>query len=81
MKTEYTERCGFLQVDGVEHKQYAEAYSAEIQKAQERDGADLFEKVLNRDNLNKASQSQEESQRKAEKADFPKPRQKVRYRV
>ena len=39
MKTEYTGSGGFLQRDGVEHKEYAEAYSAEIQKAEERDGA------------------------------------------
>ncbi len=54
MKTEYTGSGGFLQRDGVEHKEYAEAYSAEIQKAEERDGADLLEKVLDRDNLNRA---------------------------
>ena len=29
MKTEYTEKDGFLQRDGVEHKEYAEAYSTE----------------------------------------------------
>ena len=54
MKTEYTECGGFLQRDGVEHKEYAEAYSTECQKVEERDGADLLEKVLDRDNLNKA---------------------------
>ena len=54
MKTEYIEKDGCLQRDGVEHKEYAEAYSAETQKAEERDGADLLEKVLDRDNLNKA---------------------------
>ncbi len=54
MKTEYTVCGGFLQRDGVEHKEYAEAYSAEIQKAEERDGADLLEKVLDRDNLTRA---------------------------
>ena len=54
MKTEYTGSGGFLQRDGVEHKEYAEAYSAETQKAEERDGADLLEKVLDRDNLNRA---------------------------
>ena len=32
MKTEYTECDGFLQRDGVEHKEYAEAYSTEIKK-------------------------------------------------
>ena len=54
MKTEYIAKDGCLQRDGVEHKEYAEAYSAETQKAEERDGADLLEKVLDKDNLNKA---------------------------
>ena len=54
MKTEYTVCGGFLQRDGVEHKEYAEAYSAEIQTAEERDGADLLEKVLDSDNLTRA---------------------------
>ena len=54
MKTEYTECGGFLQRDSVEHKEYAEAWSTGIQKVEERDGADLLEKVLDRDNLNKA---------------------------
>lgn len=54
MKTEYTDRGGFLQRDSVEHKEYAEAYSAERQEAVERDGADMLERVLNRENLNRA---------------------------
>ena len=54
MKTEYTENGGFLQRDSVEHEEYAEAYSTENQKIKERDSADLLEKVLDRDNLNKA---------------------------
>ena len=54
MKTEYTEKGGFLQRDGVEHKEYAEAYSTKCQEVEERDGADLLEKVLDRDNLNRA---------------------------
>ena len=54
MKTEYAERGGFLQRDSVEHEEYAEAYSAEIRKAEERDSADLLEKVLEGENLNKA---------------------------
>ena len=54
MKTEYTEKGGFLQRDSVEHKEYAEVYSTENQEIEEKDGADLLEKVLNRDNLNKA---------------------------
>ena len=54
MKTEYIGNGGFLQRDGVEHKEYAEACSTEIREVAERDGADLLEKVLDRDNLNKA---------------------------
>lgn len=54
MKTEYTNKGGCLQRDSVEHKEYAEAYSIENQKDKEKNGADLLEKVLNRDNLNRA---------------------------
>ena len=54
MKTEYTENGGFLQRDSVEHEEYAEAYSTENQEIKERDGADLLEKVLDRNNLNRA---------------------------
>ena len=54
MKTEYIGNGGFLQRDGVEHKEYAEACSTENREVAERDGADLLEKVLDRDNLNKA---------------------------
>ena len=41
MKTEYAEEGGFLQRDSVEHEKYAEAYSTECQKVEERDGAEL----------------------------------------
>ena len=54
VKTEYTGNGGFLQRDGVEHKEYAEVLSTDVWKAEEQDGADLLEKVLDRDNLNKA---------------------------
>ena len=54
MKTEYARNGGFLQRDSVEHEEYAEAYSTENQKAEERDSANLLEKVLERDNLNRA---------------------------
>ena len=54
MKTEYTENGGVMQRDSVEHKEYAEACSTENQEIEERDGADLLEKVLDRNNLNKA---------------------------
>ena len=54
MKTEYIGNGGFLQRDGVEHKEYAEAYSTEQREVEERDGADLLEKVLESENLNRA---------------------------
>ena len=54
MKTEYIGNGGFLQRDSVEHKEYAEACSTENREVAERDGADLLEKVLDRDNLNRA---------------------------
>lgn len=54
MKAEYAGNGGFPQRNSVEHKEYAEAYSTETQKVEERDGADLLEKVLDRDNLNRA---------------------------
>ena len=54
MKTEYTENSDFLQRDSVEHKEYAEVYSTNGQEGREKDGADLLEKVLSRDNLNKS---------------------------
>ena len=54
LKTEYIGNGGLMQREGVEHKEYAEALSTERQEAEERDGADLLEKVLDRDNLNKA---------------------------
>ena len=53
-KTEYTESGGCLQRDSVEHKEYAEVYSTETRKTEEKDGADLLERVLDRGNLNRA---------------------------
>ena len=55
MKTECAENGGFLQKDSVEHEEYAEAYSTESREVNRKDGADLLEKVLSRDNLNKAN--------------------------
>ncbi len=53
MKTENNkESC--LQRDSVEHKEYAEAYSIDNREAEERNGANLLERVLYRENLNKA---------------------------
>ena len=44
MKTEYVENGGFLQMDSVEHEEYAEAYSTESRKVTRKDGADLLGK-------------------------------------
>jgi len=54
MKTEYIGDDGFLQRDSVEHEEYAEAYSIGNREKTETDNADLLEKVLDRDNLNRA---------------------------
>ena len=54
MKTEHIGNGGLLQRVSVEHKEYAEACSTENREIAERDGADLLEKVLDRDNLNRA---------------------------
>lgn len=54
MKTEYIGNGDFLQRDSVEHEKYAEVYRANSREVEEKDGADLLEKVLNRENLNKA---------------------------
>ncbi|PYE49291.1 group II intron reverse transcriptase/maturase [Paenibacillus barcinonensis] len=53
MKAEYRKGC--RQRDGVEREGYAGARSIETQESRERDGAkDLMERILNRDNLNRA---------------------------
>ena len=54
MKTEYVGNGGRPQRDSAEHEEYAGAYSIGNREAEERDGADLLEKVLDRDNLNRA---------------------------
>lgn len=54
MKTEYAKKGGCLQRDNVEHEEYAGAYSTDSWEAKERDGAELLEKVLERENLNRA---------------------------
>ena len=54
MKTENAGDGGCLQRDSAEHEEYAGAYSIGNREAEERDGADLLEKVLDRDNLNRA---------------------------
>ncbi|MCM3294260.1 group II intron reverse transcriptase/maturase [Paenibacillus sp. MER 180] len=53
MKAEYRKGCP--QRDSVEHEEYAGARSAGARESRERDGADdLLEKILSRDNLNRA---------------------------
>ena len=43
-----------LQRDSAEHEEYAGAQSAGVREGREADGADLLERILNRNNLNKA---------------------------
>ena len=54
MKTEYVGNDGFLQRNSVEHEEYAEVCSTETREVAEKDGADLLERVLDRNNLNRA---------------------------
>ena len=54
MKTEYAGNGGCLQRDSAEHKEYAGAYSIDNREPEERNGADLLENVLDRENLNRA---------------------------
>ena len=51
---EYLQQEGWLQRDSAEHEEYAGAQSAGVRESREADGADLLERILNRDNLNKA---------------------------
>lgn len=53
MKAEYRKGCP--QRNSVEHEEYAGAQSIGTRESRERDGAsDLLEKILERDNLNRA---------------------------
>ena len=55
MNAEYVRKDGCLQRDSVEHEGYVGAHSVEQRKAAETDGAgDLLERILDRDNLNRA---------------------------
>lgn len=54
MKAEYLENKGYLQRDSAEREEYAEARSIDNREAEEADGADLLERILDRDNLNRA---------------------------
>ena len=51
---EYLRQEGCLQRDSAEHEEYAGAQSAGVREGKEADGADLLERILSRDNLNRA---------------------------
>ena len=53
-KAEYFQEEGCLQRDSAEHEEYAGARSAGTREGREADGADLLERILSRDNLNRA---------------------------
>lgn len=54
MKAEYLDNKGCQQRDSAEREEYAGAWSIDNQEVEEADGAELLEKVLDRDNLNRA---------------------------
>jgi len=54
VKAEYLKNKGCLQRDGAEREEHAEVQSIDQQEAEEADGAELLEKVLDRENLNRA---------------------------
>ena len=54
MKAEYPNNRSYPQKDRAEHEEYAGARSVGSREVGEQDGADLLEKILNRDNLNRA---------------------------
>ena len=47
-------RKGCPQRDSAEHEEYAGARSVDRREAEEANGADLLERILSRDNLNRA---------------------------
>ena len=53
-KAEYFREEGCLQRDRAEHEEYAGARSVGVQEVKEQDGAELLERILNRENLNRA---------------------------
>ena len=54
MKAEYPNGRSCPQKDSAEHEEYAGAQSVGCREVAEQDGADLLEKILHRDNLNRA---------------------------
>ena len=53
-KAEYPGNGGCPQRDSAEHEEYAGARSIDRRETEEADGADLLERILDRDNLNRA---------------------------
>ena len=53
-KAEYFREEGCLQRDRAEHEEYAGVRSVGVQEVKEQDGAELLERILNRENLNRA---------------------------
>lgn len=53
-KAEYPEKRNYPQRDSAEHKEYVGVQSVGSQEIAEQDGADLLERILSRDNLNRA---------------------------
>ena len=53
-KAEYPGNGGYPQRDSAEHEEYAGAQSADGRETEEADGADLLERILDRENLNRA---------------------------
>ena len=54
MKAEYLGDKGCLQRDSAEREEYAGARSIDNRETEEADGADLLERILDRENLNRA---------------------------
>ena len=52
MKAEYPNERSCPQKDSAEHEEYAEAQSVGCREVAEQDGADLLEKILDRNILN-----------------------------
>ena len=54
MRAEYSENRSCPQRNSAEHEKYVGAQSADGQEMVKQDGADLLERILSRDNLNRA---------------------------
>lgn len=54
MRAEYRDKPGCPQRDSAEHEEYAGAQSIGNREVNEQDGADLLERILSRENLNRA---------------------------